>query len=54
LIPSGVSSNAQARITAIGKPSTTAITTTFITQLGASNVGSKIDAAWMSNHATTA
>jgi len=54
LIPSGVNSNAHARTSAIGKPSATTATTTFITQAGASNVGKRIDAAWMSSQAITA
>jgi len=45
LIPSGVSSKAQARISATGKPRKTIVTNTFITHAGASKVGNKIDAA---------
>ena len=54
LIPSGVSSNAHARISATGKPRITALTNTFITHEGASNVGKRIEAAWTSSHATIA
>jgi hypothetical protein len=52
--PSGVASNAQEIITDMTKPKARRTTKAFITQVGASNVGSKIDAAWMSSHATTA
>jgi hypothetical protein len=51
--PSGVNSNAQARISAIRKPSAAVVIKTFITQAGASNVGKTIEAAWISNQATT-
>src|SRR4030095_5376595 len=54
LIPSGVSSNAQARISAIGKPSAITATKTFIVHGGASKVGNKIDAACSNSHATIA
>src|SRR6266705_291379 len=50
LIPSGVSSNAQARITATGNPSAITATKTFIVHGGASKVGNKIDAACSNNH----
>ena len=53
-MPSGVSSKAQAKIIASGNPSATAAMNTFITHGGASNVGNKIDASWISSHATTA
>ena len=53
LIPSGVSSKAQAKISAIGKLDAIAATKTFITHAGASNVGNKIVAAWSSSHETT-
>ena len=52
--PSGVASNAQEIITKMTNPKARNTTKAFITQVGASNVGSKIDAAWMSNQATTA
>src|SRR5436190_16699709 len=52
--PSGVASNAQEIITEMTNPKARKMTNAFITQLGASNVGSKIEAAWTSNHATTA
>src|SRR6266566_3744613 len=52
--PSGVSSNAHARIRATGKPRITAVTNTFITHGGASKVGKRIEAAWISSHATIA
>ena len=45
LIPSGVSSKAQARMSATGKPRMMTETNTFITQPGASKVGNKIEAA---------
>src|SRR5438552_19052410 len=53
-IPSGVSSNAHARISATGKPRITAVTNTFITQGGASKVGNRMEAAWINSHATIA
>ena len=37
-----------------GTAITVTVTPDVITQDGASNVGSKIDAAWINNHATTA
>src|SRR6266571_8942264 len=43
--PSGVASNAHEINTAMAKPRASSTTSVFITQLGASNVGSKIDAA---------
>jgi len=52
--PSGVASNAQEIITDMTKPKARRTTKAFITQFGASNVGSKIDAAWMTSQATTA
>ena len=52
--PSGVVSNAQEIITARTNPKPRKTTKAFITQFGASNVGSKIDAAWMTSQATTA
>ena len=52
--PSGVASNAQEIITEMTNPKARKTTKAFITQVGASNVGSKIDAAWTSNHPTTA
>src|SRR5207244_11602398 len=54
LIPSGVSSNAHARIKATGNPRMTAVTNTFITHGGASKVGNRIEAAWINSHATIA
>ena len=54
LIPSGVSSKAQAKTSAIGKPKRTTRITTFNTHGGASNVGKRIDDAWINNHATIA
>ena len=39
---------------AIGKPAATTAMNTFITHGGASYVGKRIDAAWISSHATTA
>jgi hypothetical protein len=54
LISSGVSSNAHARISAIGKPSAITATKTFIVHGGASKVGNKIDAACSNSQATTA
>src|SRR5439155_26970804 len=54
LIPSGVSSNAHARISATGNPRITAVTNTFITHGGASNVGKRMEPAWINNHATIA
>ena len=52
--PCGVSSKAQAMTSAIGNPAAIAMTNIFITHPGASKVGNKIDAAWISSHATTA
>src|SRR5207247_126346 len=52
--PCGVASNAQEIITEMTNPKARKTTKAFITQAGASNVGSRIDAAWISNHATTA
>src|SRR5438874_6986346 len=52
--PSGVASNAQEIITEMINPKPRKTTKAFITQVGASKVGSKIDAAWTSSHATTA
>ena len=54
LIPSGVRSNAHARISATGNPRMTAVTNTFITHVGASKVGNRIEAAWINSHATIA
>ena len=54
LIPSGVISKAQEKTSATGKQRTITITKTFMTQAGASKVGNKIEAAWISSHATTA
>src|SRR6266850_1019971 len=54
LSPSGVRSNAQARISATGKPRITAVTNTFITHEGASNVGNRMEVAWIRSQATTA
>src|SRR6266566_2517014 len=51
--PSGVAPNAQEIITEMINPRARKTTKAFITQVGASNVGSNIDAAWMSSHATT-
>ena len=45
LIPSGVSSNAHAKTSATGNPNITTLTKTFITQVGASKVGNRIEAA---------
>jgi hypothetical protein len=53
LIPSGVSSNAHAMMSAIGKPSAITATNTFVVHDGASKVGNKIDAACSSSQATT-
>src|SRR5205823_14801903 len=54
LSPSGVRSNAQARISATGKPRITAVTNTFITHEGASNVGNRMEVAWIRSQATIA
>ncbi len=52
--PSGVASKAQEIIAEMTKPKARRTTKAFITQTGASKVGSKIDAAWIRSHATTA
>src|SRR5437016_12492009 len=53
-IPSGVISNAQEIVTAKMKPSARKTVKAFITQVGASKVGNKIEAAWNNSQATTA
>src|SRR5712692_12013873 len=52
--PCGVASNAHEIITEMINPRARKTTKAFITQVGALNVGSRIDAAWTSNHDTTA
>ena len=52
-IPSGVISKAHEIIRATTKPSARNTVNAFITQLGASNVGNKIDAAWIKSQETT-
>src|SRR2546421_2775215 len=52
--PSGVASNAHEIITEITNPKARKTTKAFITQVGASKVGRRIDAACTSSHATTA
>src|SRR6202163_5014145 len=52
--PCGVPSKAQEIITEMTNPKARKMTKAFITQVGASNVGSRIDAAWTSSHATAA
>src|SRR3954467_9798309 len=54
LRPSGVASNAQEIITEMTNPKARKTTNAFITQGGASNVGNKMEAAWINSHATTA
>ena len=52
--PSGVISNAQARTSAMGKPSNTIAMTNLVTQFGMSSTG-KVDVAiWMTSQPTTA
>jgi hypothetical protein len=53
-IPSAVISKIHERIAEGTKPSARNRTTAFIIHAGASNVGRKIDAAWISSHDTTA
>src|SRR6266480_1584271 len=53
-IPSGVISNAHEIATARMKPSARNTVSAFMTQVGASNVGNKIEAAWNNSQATTA
>jgi hypothetical protein len=53
-IPDGVISKVQATIIATTKPTAMITTKDFITDGGTSNVGKRIDAAWMSSHAITA
>src|SRR4051812_5817362 len=54
LIPSGVISNAQDKTSAAGNPRIRTTTNTFIVHAGASKVGKRIDAAWISSQAITA
>src|SRR6266576_2686739 len=54
LRPSGVASNAQEIVTEMTNPKARKTTKAFITQAGASNVGNRIDAAWIKSQATTA
>jgi len=44
----------ECQIRATGKPRITAVTNTFITHGGASKVGKRMEAAWISSHATMA
>jgi hypothetical protein len=53
-IPCGVMSKIHERIAERTKPSARSTTTTFIIHGGASKVGRKIDAAWISSQETTA
>ena len=53
-MPSGVSSNAQARINANGKPKASRAMQTRKTQSGAPSAGKTIEASWSNSHAATA
>ncbi len=52
-IPCGVTSNAQARISAIGKPPRSRTTTNRSDQLGNSQAGKTAEASWMRPPAAT-
>jgi hypothetical protein len=53
LIPSGVSSNTQLKISAGMKPSANSTTTLRGSHSGAPNIGSTVPATWISSHAPT-